>query len=486
MTATTLGAGAASAGSRPALPRPTSPRPHLLRPPLRRRWWADAVGLAVWGSVLVVVVLWERNGGLQDLTAGAGSALSSLGRLAGLVSADLMLLQVLGMARIPWAERAIGQDRLVGWHRWAGFTSFWLLGAHIVLTTLGYAALAGTGPLAELWSLITTAPGMLLATAGTAAIVAVVVTSVRASRRRIRYESWHLLHLYAYLGVALALPHQLWTGSDFVFSPVASAYWWTLWGLALASVLVFRVGAPLVLSLRHRLVVERVSPVGPDVVAVDVRGRDLDRLTVAAGQFFVWRFLTGPGWTRGHPLSLSAAPTTAGLRVTIGTAGDDGARLAALRPGTRVLVEGPYGRLTSDTRVRPRMAVLAAGVGIAPLLALLEESAGLRRDDAPPILLYRAHTEEDLVHRDEIDRLATAGLVQVLDLVGPRSRTGTSWLPVQFGHVPGPLALRQMIPDLDRRDVFLCGPAAWTDAVVSDLRAAGAAPEAIHLETFTW
>ena len=87
----------------------------------------------------------------------------------GLVSADLMLLQVLGMARIPWAERAIGQDRLVGWHRWAGFTSFWLLGAHIVLTTLGYAALAGTGPLAELWSLITTAPGMLLATAGTAA-----------------------------------------------------------------------------------------------------------------------------------------------------------------------------------------------------------------------------------------------------------------------------------------------------------------------------
>lgn len=481
MTAATLGADPVSARARPA-----SSRPHLLRPPLRRRWWTDAVGLTVWASLLVVVVLWERNGGVQDLTSGMGSALNSLGRLAGLLSADLMLLQVLGMARIPWAERAIGQDRLVGWHRWAGFTSFWLLAAHIVLNTLGYAALAGSGPLAELWSLVTTAPGMLLATAGTAAIVGIVVTSMRAARRKIRYESWHLLHLYAYLGVALALPHQLWTGSDFISSPVATAYWWTLWGLALASVLVFRVGVPLALSLRHRLTVQSVTTVGPDVVAVDVRGRDLERLQVAAGQFFVWRFLTGAGWTRGHPLSLSAAPTNAGLRVTIGTAGDDGARLASMRPGTRVLVEGPYGRLTADTRVHPRMAVVAAGVGIAPLLALLEESAGLRRDEAPPILLYRAHTEADLVHRDEIDRLSAAGLVQVLALVGPRARAGTTWLPIQFGHVPGAVALRQMIPDLDRRDVFLCGPGAWTDAVVSDLRAAGAAPEAIHLETFTW
>jgi hypothetical protein len=41
----------------------------------------------------------------------------------------------------------------------------------------------------------------------------VVVTSLRAARRRLGYESWHLLHLYGYLG--LALPHQLWTGQEF-------------------------------------------------------------------------------------------------------------------------------------------------------------------------------------------------------------------------------------------------------------------------------
>ena len=53
---------------------------------------------------------------------------------------------------------------------------------------------------------------------GVAALVMVVVTSLRAARRRLRYESWHLLHLYAYLGVGLAPPHQVWTGADFIGS----------------------------------------------------------------------------------------------------------------------------------------------------------------------------------------------------------------------------------------------------------------------------
>ncbi len=464
--------------------RPAAPA-RLLPPVTRRRWWSDAVGLAVWAGILVVVVLWERGGGIGDLTSGPSSALTSLGRLTGLVAADLMLVQVLGMARIPWAERAIGQDRLTHWHRWAGFSSFHLMLGHIVLITLGYAAMAGVGPLAELWSLITTAPGMLLATVGTAALVAVVVTSLRAARGKLRYESWHLLHLYAYVGTFLALPHQLWTGAEFLSSPPATAYWWTLWGLAAGAVIVFRVGVPLGLSWRHRLRVVRVRREAPGVVSVHLSGKHLDRLRVSPGQFFVWRFLTGPGWTRGHPLSLSAAPTTSGLRLTIGTKGDDGARLAAMRPGTQVLIEGPYGKLTSDARVRPRMALVASGVGLAPLLALLEEQDRRRTDDVAPIVLYRAGSTDDLVHTEDLARLAASG-APVLTLVGHRSRTGARWLPAQYGHVAGPVALRQMVPDLEHRDVFVCGPDDWSSAVVHDLRAAGVAPEAIHLENFTW
>ena len=119
----------------------------------------------------------------------------------------------------------------------SGFTSFSLMLAHIVTITWGYAAGELARTPATLWDLTVNYPGMLLAAAGTACLVMVVITSIRAARRRLRYESWHLLHLYAYLGVGLALPHQLWTGQQFTGSPARTVFWWTAWALTVATVL---------------------------------------------------------------------------------------------------------------------------------------------------------------------------------------------------------------------------------------------------------
>ena len=74
-------------------------------------------------------------------------------------------------------------------------------------------------------------------------------------------------------------------------------------------------------------------PEGPGLTSVYLRGRRLDRLPVRAGQFFQWRFLDGPGWSRAHPYSLSAAPHRDLLRITVKDLGDGSARVAALRPG---------------------------------------------------------------------------------------------------------------------------------------------------------
>ncbi len=457
-----------------------------LRPPVVRRWWTDLAGLAAWGSVLVVLALWVHGGGVIDLAGGAAPAVTALGRVTGLVSADLLLWQVLTMARIPWLERSLGQDRLARWHRVLGFTSVTLMVAHIALITVGYSLGDGSSVLGELWSLVTTAPGMLLALAGTALLLMLAVTSVRVARRKLRYESWHLLHLYAYLGVGLALPHQLWTGADFLSSPAATTYWWGLWAAAAASVLIFRVLVPLRLSLRHRLVVSRVDIVGPDVISIEITGRRLHDLRAAAGQFFVWRFVTGPGWTRGHPLSLSSAPTARGLRVTMNTRGDDGARLAAMRPGTRVLVEGPHGRLTPQVRTRPALALLGSGLGLAPLVAVLQDAVRNGSMDRPAVLVRRSHDTGASPFEADVQPLVDAGWLRVVDLPGPRSTTGTSWLPATAGHVRGPLALRTLVPDLDERDVYVCGASAWARAVESDARAAGVTSDALHVEHFTW
>jgi predicted ferric reductase len=429
--------------------------------------------------MVIVVALWVRGRGLQDL-GGGWTGVTSVGRLTGLVAANLLLLQVLLMARVPWIERAYGQDRLARWHRLVGFTSFNLMLAHIVLITLGYAGTAHTSVLRETWDLVTTYPGMLLATAGSAALVMVVVTSVRAARRRLRYESWHLLHLYAYLGVGLALPHQLWTGADFSASPVATLYWWSAYGVCAGAVVVFRLGLPGWRTARHRLEVAAVVPEAPGIHSVYLRGRDLHRLPVRAGQFFQWRFLTGPGWSRAHPYSLSAVPRPDTLRITVKSLGDGSRDVAALRPGTRVLVEGPYGRLTADRRTARQVTMIASGVGITPLRALLEE---LPYAPGEAVLLYRARSEADLVFRGELEHLAAVRGVRVLYLLGPRGRTG-SWLPAGWGR--DATELRRLVPDIAHHDVFVCGPDPWMTAVLRAARQVGVPSDHIHLERFTW
>jgi predicted ferric reductase len=222
--------------------------------------WAAGV------SLLVVTILWIA--GLADAPIGIAAA----GRLAALWSADLLLIQVVLMARIPWFERSYGQDRLAKWHRWTGFASFHLLLAHVVLALIGSAERAGTNPLRQAWTLLVAYPSIVLAWVSLVAFVLVVVTSLRALRRKLRYESWHLLHLYAYLGVLFALPHEIWLGSDFR-SPAARGYWWALYGIAVGSTLVFRIGLPIWRTLRHRLTVDAVVAEAPGLVSVYLTGR---------------------------------------------------------------------------------------------------------------------------------------------------------------------------------------------------------------------
>src|SRR5690349_7983299 len=259
------------------------------------------------GAVLLVTWWWASDGGVRALGSWA-SSLTSVGQWAGLVASVLLLAQVVLMARLPVLERAWGQDRLVAVHRVVGFGSFTLMLAHIALVTWGYAAGQLLASPAMLWQLVLDSPGMLLAAAGTLALVMVVVTSLRAARRRLRYESWHLMHLYAYLGVGLALPHQLWTGKDLTSSPSRTVFWWSAWGATALAVLVWRVGRPVAINLRHQLRVVAVVPEGPDTLSVHLTGRRLDALRAEPGQFFSWRFLGRPGWTRSQPYSLSAAP----------------------------------------------------------------------------------------------------------------------------------------------------------------------------------
>ena len=395
----------------------------------------------------------------------------------GLVSADLMLVQVLLMARLPWLERAWGRAALWRWHRLLGYWSFWLMVLHVLLFVVQRASRRPDAVGPALVDLFVHEHWMVWASIGTGLLVLVVVTSIAGARERMRYETWHLTHVWAYLGMGFALPHML-VARDFN-SRWVTAFWWSMYVVVLLAVVWFRLAVPLVVSLRHRLRVVEVRRESPSAVTVEVGGRDLERLGAQPGQFFVWRFLAGRGRTHGHPYSVSAAPTHDRLRVTVADVGDGGVRVAGLAVGTRVLVEGPYGDLTAARRRHPTLVLLAAGIGITPMRALVEDS---RLGAGTTTLVYRAGAEDEVLFAAELDGLAARRDLRVVRLVGPRRARG-SWLPLGEEGDDAE-RLRAIVPEIASSDVFVWVRPAGPTPFVAAVRACGVARRDLHEEQF--
>lgn len=417
------------------------------------------------GAVLAAVVTGESRGSL----AAPGGPMSAAGRLAGFTGTYLMLIMVVLVARLPWLERSVGQDRLIRWHRQVAPWAIGLITAHVALITIGYAQAAHSGTLAEIKVLITSYRDILAAVAGFALLMLASVTSYRYVRRRMRYETWWVVHLYLYLGLALAFTHQIVTGITFIGHPLVRALWIVVWAATAGMVIVFRVALPIWRSLWHGLTVVEVRDEAPGVVSVVCRGRHLDQLAVSGGQFFLWRFLTRGLWWQAHPYSLSALPRPPYLRVTIKGLGDQSSAVAHLRPGTRVAIEGPYGAFTHHARSAEGVALVGAGMGITPLRALLEDLPA--RTDV--VVVVRASTVNDLVHRAEVAALVKQHRGRLHEIVGPRHK-------VRFNA----RALRRLIPDIAWRDIYVCGPEGFSAEVAAAAAQLGAAPEQIHQERF--
>jgi ferredoxin-NADP reductase/DMSO/TMAO reductase YedYZ heme-binding membrane subunit len=449
---------------------PAAPAQSRRRPARRRPLVVDALAGAAGVGLGITVGLAVTAESAGSLSAPGGVA-TALGRLTGLLAAYAMVVVVLLVARVPPLERAIGQDRLVAWHRRLGPWPLYLLLAHAVLITVGYARAAHDGVLHRFGQLLTTYPGILAATAGSLLLLAAGVTSYRLARRRLAYETWWTVHLYTYLALFLSFSHQIDTGAAFVGHPVARVWWTLLWLGTLGVVVVSRIGLPVWRSVRHRVRVVSVAPEGPGVVSVLLRGRRLDRLPVAGGQFFQWRFLRRGLWWQAHPYSLSAAPAGDELRITVRALGDHSAGLARLAPGTRVAIEGPYGTFTADAAERERLLLIGAGVGTAPVLALLQELP----EDADVTLLLRASTPEELVLRDEVAEQLRRRGGRLHELVGPREEVRLE-----------AAALRELVPDLRHREAFLCGPDALARRLATELVRAGVPRARIHFESFTF
>lgn len=426
------------------------------------------------------VVLWLITAGAIATTALAGFSaprplrlnLPLVAHTSGLLAGYGVTVMVALMSRAPSLERGVGADRLARWHAKGGRAIVCLILIHGISATTAWAMVRGTSALAATVDVLTM-PGLIAAALGTLIFFTVGAISAQSVRRRLSYETWHVLHLLTYLAIALSFSHEL-AGPDLAGLPLIQVAWSLLYTFSFGLILRYRVLAPLTQVWRHRLRVDHVVDEGAGVVSIILGGRHLDELNAESGQFFRWRFLTGPTWRSSHPFSLSAPPHPRFLRITVKAVGDGTRAIHAVRPGTRVLAAGPYGAMTNERRQGRGVLLIGGGVGITPMRALFETLPVPGQDLT---LLYRASSADEILFREELEHIARHRGAQLIFLTGASSDPRNA-ITAQ--------SLRTMVPDVAARDVYLCASPRFSSAATTALTQAGLPRRQLHHEEFNF
>ena len=164
------------------------------------------------GAIIVIALWWHSTPGVHGL----GGWLTGAGEVLGLLCGYGVVVLVALMARLPPLERGLGTDKLASWHAMGGRYIVSLVVAHGLFIVWGYAVTAHANVVSESATLLTQYPDVLMATVAGFLLLGIGIVSMRAARRRVRYETWYFLHLYTYLAIALAFSHQLADGAAFV------------------------------------------------------------------------------------------------------------------------------------------------------------------------------------------------------------------------------------------------------------------------------
>lgn len=424
-------------------------------------------------NLAMVAIIAALTAGYDSLT----SVVNAFGMLFGLLAVFFALTQFMLMGRIGWIERHFGLDHLASYHRINGYLAIAFILIHPLFITVSYAMRSGLSPLTQAGQLITDYPYVWWALVAEVLFITVVVSSIFIVRKRLKFETWYFVHFMVYAAIVLSAVHPFFISMSFAGNefPWAKAYWLGLYGFVALNLLIWRFGLPVVNLVRFGWRVDEVVAETPTTTSVYIRGRNLARWHNRPGQFILVRFFQTGLWWQEHPFSLSMIPHGDRLRLTIRAVGDYTAAIRRLKPGTSVLLSGPFGRFTQELAQTDKRLFVAGGVGITPLRSLAEESVTNGQDS---VLVYGNKTPDDVPLKSELDALGKQGL-KLHYVYSEASVKGSA-----HGFVDAERLL-QLVPDIQRRDIYLCGPPPMMASLVHDLLKCGVQPERLHYERFS-
>jgi predicted ferric reductase len=247
-------------------------------------------------------------------------------------------------------------------------------------------------------------------------LLLLVITAMRRTQIGHSYERWRIGHAIGAVLIAGLVAHHAFAAGRYSGEGPLLWFWILLLALAAMTMLVVYLIRPL-LRLRRPYEVVAVTPVAANTWQLEIRPRHGAALDYEAGQFVWLRVGRNPWSPDEHPFSLASAPADrTKLSFIIKAFGDFTSKLGGIAPGAKAYVDGPYGHLTLARRQCEGVALLAGGVGVAPLLGILRQmqASGDRR---PVILVYGNRSRAQIVLADELESLSASLNLKVVHVL---------------------------------------------------------------------
>jgi len=227
----------------------------------------------------------------------------------------------------------------------------------------------------------------------------------------------------------------------------------------------------------HRLRVSEVTAETADAVSLtlDVPPELAPHYAYRPGQFLTLRIPTADGSALARCYSLSSSPHAgADLTVTVKRVADGrGSNWLCdeVEVGAELDTLPPAGTFTPRS-LDADLLLVAAGSGITPVMSILR--AALAAGRGRLTLLYANRDERSVIFADELRELVAAYPARLVVL---------HWLESLQG-LPGRGALAALAAPHAEREVFLCGPTPFMDAMTHALRDLGVPRKRLHIERF--
>jgi predicted ferric reductase len=277
------------------------------------------------------------------------------------------------------------------------------------------------------------------------------------------------MHAIGAVVIATMVTHHTVAAGRYSADPLLAGFWLVLLAGALVSLVWTYLVAPLG-ELGHPYEVISVKKISLKTWELAVRPRHGDALSFDAGQFAWLNIGHNPYSLHENPFSISSAPAERpDIRFIIKEIGDLTRRIGDVRPGTIAYLDGAHGNLTLKGRQGTGFALIAGGVGIAPLLSIARQLCA-ENDPRPVILLYGNRVAEQIVYKSELDQLARRTKTRVIHVISEPKR-GWEGLTGQIDK----RTIEQVFAFEDADDwlYLVCGPPPMLDAVEDALLARG-------------